>query len=341
MKSISLLALVAPLALGGCLFISETRTQSPERGNKPEDVAAAAPVARPAAVASLTPAAQPAARPAPAPQTAPRITAGMADNQAPVDTTGLTITRDVIYGHHDGMANVYDVIKPKNANGSAVLYMVSGGWVSRWAAPETRVAQFRPLLDMGITVIPIHHGSSPKFKVPDAYADVRRALRHVSLNAKSYGIDAKRLGVFGGSAGGHLTLMLALNGDDGDPAATDPVLRGAARIKTAVAYYPPVDLRRMTGPSDRFPALDFPNDQAAAISPILFVDAKDPPTLIVHGDADQLVPISSGQSIYDALKKAGVKTEMVVIKGGEHGFPNAEHRAEANKAMAAWFKANL
>lgn len=313
MKSVSLAALVAPLLFAGCMVISEEREviRQPER----IEAAQAAP--------------------------APRITAGMADNAAATSTAGLTITRDVVYGHHDGMANVYDVIKPSNANGSAVLYMVSGGWVSRWAPPENRVAQFKALLDAGITVIPIHHGSAPRFKVPEAHADVKRALRHVSLNAASYGIDAKRLGVFGGSAGGHLSLMLGLNGDDGDPAATDHVLRGASRIKAVVAYYPPVDLRRMTGPSDRFPALDFPNDQAAAISPILFVDANDPATLIVHGDADELVNISSGRSIYDALKAAGVKTEMVVIKGGDHGFSDTAHRAEAGAAMAKWFKENL
>jgi acetyl esterase/lipase len=233
------------------------------------------------------------------------------------------------------------VIKPQNANGSAVLYMVSGGWVSRWAAPETRVAQFKALLDSGITVIPIHHGSAPRFKVPEAHADVKRALRHITYNAASYGIDAKRLGVFGGSAGGHLSLMLGLNGDNGDAAATDPVLKAPARIKAVVAYYPPDDLRRLTGPNERFPALDFPNEQAAAISPILFADGKDPATLIVHGDADELVNIASGQRMYDALKAAGAKTEFVVIKGGDHGFSNQAHRAEAGAAMAKWFKENL
>ena len=263
-----------------------------------------------------------------------RITGGVADNQPASSTDGLTIFRDVVYGHHDGMANVYDVIRPQNPSGAAVLYMVSGGWNSRWAAPETRIANFRLLLDAGITVIPVHHGSAPRFKVPEAHADVKRALRHVSLNAATYGIDAKRLGVFGGSAGGHLSLMLGLNGDDGDPAAED-------RIKAVVAYYPPVDLRRMTGPNERFPALDFPVDQAAAISPILFVDAKDPVTLIVHGDADTLVPISSGQSIHDALKQAGVKTDMITIAGGDHGFTEPAHRAQATAAMAKWFKDNL
>jgi acetyl esterase/lipase len=308
MKRAILMSLAAPLALGACMIIAEDR----EPARRVEVVQVERLVTQPAAT------------------------------DASVNTTnGVTIHRDVIYGHHDGMANVYDVIKPANANGSAVLYMVSGGWVSRWAAPETRVNQFKPLLDKGITVIPVHHGSAPRFKVPEAHADVKRALRHVSLNASSYGIDAKRLGVFGGSAGGHLSLMLGLNGDDGDPAATDPVLRGPSRIKAVVAYYPPVDLRRMTGPSDRFPALDFPNDQAAGISPILFVDAKDPATLIVHGDADELVPLASGQSIHDALKAASVKTNMVIIKGGDHGFSEPTHRAEAYAAMASWFAENL
>lgn len=251
------------------------------------------------------------------------------------------ITHDVVYGHKDGMALVYDVIKPANANGTAVIYMVSGGWVSRWASPESRVATFQPLLSRGITVIPVHHGSSPRFKVPEAVADVRLAVRHIRTNAAKYGVNPERLGVYGGSAGGHLSLVLGLAGDEGNPAATDPVLRAPVKVKSVVAYYPPVDLRRMTGPSDRFPALDFDNKLAADISPILFVDAKDPPVLVVHGDADTLVPITSGQSIHEALDKAGVKNKFVTIQGGDHGFTNPEHRKRAGEEMAAWFASTL
>ncbi len=304
-----LMTCVAPLALAGCLIVHEER--EPARVVEVEVKQVVSKADAPAQSASAT------------------------------TKDGLTIHHDVIYGHHDGMANVYDVIRPAKANGSAVLYMVSGGWVSRWAEPETRTQQFKALLDAGITVIPVHHGSAPRFKVPEAHADVKRALRHVSLNAASYGVDPARIGVFGGSAGGHLSLMLGLNGDDGDPAATDPVLRGPARIKAVVAYYPPADIRPLAGPSERFPALDFPKEQAAAISPILFVDAKDPPTLIVHGDADELVPLASGQSIFNALKTAGVKTDLVIIKGGDHGFSEPTHRAEAYAAMARWFRENL
>lgn len=321
-KRMSILAVLAPLALSGCLVVSETR-ETIER--EPDRTAAMG------AVDTLSPNGVPLRGVTVA--TGARSPASTAD--------GLTIHRDVVYGHHDGMANVYDVIRPDNANGSAVLYMVSGGWFSRWAEPESRVSQFRPLLDAGITVIPVHHGSAPRFKVPEAHADVKRALRHVTLNAADYGVDPKRLGVFGGSAGGHLSLMLGLNGDDGEAGAADPVLRAPARIKAVVAYYPPSDLRRLTGPNERFPALDFPQEQAAAISPILFADGNDPATLIVHGDADELVNISSGQAMYDALKKAGARTEFVVIKGGDHGFRDAAHRAEAGAAMAKWFRENL
>jgi len=253
----------------------------------------------------------------------------------------ITITADVVYGHKDGLALFYDVFAPPQPNGAAVLYMVSGGWFSRWQDPQQRIPSFQRLLDRGISVIAVHHGSAPLYKVPDAVADVRRAVRHVRRNAAAYRIDPNRLGVWGGSAGGHLALMLGLASDQGIPDAKDPLERVSNSVKAVVAYYPPVDLRRMTGPSRRFPSLDFDNKLAADISPLLFVDSADPPTLIIHGSADTLVPIASGRSIYEALKQAGVVTEFIEIEGGDHGFPNPEHRARASEAMAQWFAAKL
>lgn len=258
-----------------------------------------------------------------------------------VQVEPIRITADVVYGHKDGMALFYDVFTPAKPNGAAVLFMVSGGWFSRWQEPQQRIDAFQRLLDRGITVFAVHHGSAPLFKVPDAVADVRRAVRHVRSNAAAYGIDANRLGVWGGSAGGHLSLMLGLASDNGKPESKDPLEHVSSAVKAVVAYYPPVDLRRMTGPSKRFPALDFDNALAADISPLLFVDANDPPTLIIHGSADTLVPIASGRSIYNALKQAGGVTEFIEIEGGDHGFTNPEHRARASQAMAEWFAAKL
>ena len=247
---------------------------------------------------------------------------------------------DVIYGHKDGMALVYSVLTPEQANGAAVVFMVSGGWYSRWSESEVYERMFADELAAGFTVIPVHHGSAPRYHVPDAYADVSRAIRHIKMNAQSYGIDSNRIGVTGGSAGGHLSLMLGLNSDSGLKDDGDVVMQQDNSVATIVAYFPPVDLRDIAGPNDRFPALDFDVAKAAAISPILHVDSADPSVLLIHGDADDLVNISASEIMFAELKKQKVESEFIVIPGGQHGF-RGENAKIANKARVEWFKKHL
>jgi len=279
--------------------------------------------------------------------------------------TSGSIVPDVVYGHKAGMALTFDVFSPPGQpNGAAVLNMVSGGWVSRWRDPEEAQAGYQALLDAGFTVLSIRHGSSPRFNVPEAYADVNRAVRFVRLHAVRFGIDPERLGVYGGSAGGHLSLMLGLASDEGDPAADDEVLRVSSRVAAVVAYYPPVDLRKrarasesfpatlpndglffarglVPGAADRFVALEYEEDLGASISPILHVSSDDPPTLLVHGDADALVDLNNSQLIHEAFVSSGVETGLVVIKGAGHGFRTDEERAQASDALVGWFQEHL
>ncbi|MFM8729176.1 MAG: alpha/beta hydrolase [Planctomycetaceae bacterium] len=150
-----------------------------------------------------------------------------------------TIRPDVIYSHKAGMALTYDVVRPtRNPNGAAVLFMVSGGWVSIWAPPETVVRTeqrnlnlFEKIVDRGYTLFLVRHGSSPWFKVPEAVADVRLAIRHIRKNAAEYQIDPERIGVCGGSAGGHLALALGTMGDDGDPDAAVELEKTSSRVQ--------------------------------------------------------------------------------------------------------------
>ena len=242
-------------------------------------------------------------------------------------TTSPRITPDVVYGHKDGMAMTFDVYTPPNPNGAGVLFMVSGGWVSTWAPPESAVRRFEPLTNKGFTVFSVRHGSSPRYKVPEAAADVDRALRFIKTNSATFGVDANRLGAYGGSAGGHLSLLLGL---DADPAG----------LAAVVALFPPVDLRGWTGVNRDFPALDFAADQAASVSPILLASKDDPPTLLIHGDQDKLVPISHSQRMYAALKEAGVTSEFVTIEGGGHGFTGANSQ-RATELLVAWFERHL
>ena len=250
----------------------------------------------------------------------------------------VQVTPDVVYGHKDGMALTFDVFRPSNAHGGAVLYMVSGGWVSRWSPPEWLIARsFGGLLEKGLTVMAVRHGSAPRYKVPEAEADVRRALRYIRLHSEELGIDEDRLGVYGGSAGGHLSLMLGLASDDGAVDSNDEILRTPARVAAVVAYYPPVDLRAIVGPSERFPALDFAEEQAASISPILFASPDDPPTLLIHGDADMLVNVENSEVMFEALQGKRVESELIIVPGGDHGFRLPADRERAQQAMVEWF----
>ena len=150
------------------------------------------------------------------------------------------IDADVVYGHKDGMALVYDVLQPENANGAAIVFMMSGGWYSSWAPPENRARQFADMLDAGFTMIPVYHGSAPRYHIPDAYSDVSRAIRHIKMNAERYGIDSERIGVTGGSAGGHLALMAGLDSDSGMIDDSDEVMQIGNSVAAVVAYFPPV-----------------------------------------------------------------------------------------------------
>ena len=151
-----------------------------------------------------------------------RVVAGLAAAVVVCATNAhAQITADVIYGHKDGMALVYDVFAPAAPNGAGVVRMVSGGWFSVWVDPAERMSSFEPLLAEGFTAFAVHHGSAPRFKDRDAVSDVRAALRHIWAHAPDHGVDPERLGVRGDSADGHLSLTLGLD-SDGVPISASP-----------------------------------------------------------------------------------------------------------------------
>ncbi len=255
------------------------------------------------------------------------------------------ISPDVVYGHKDGLALTFDVFRPDGrANGAGVLFMVSGGWYSRWSPPEQARQRFKPLLDKGFTVFAVRHGSSPRYKIPEIIQDVRRSVRFVRQHAKEYGVDPQRLGVFGGSAGGHLSLVLGTTADDGQPNAKDPLLRVSDRVEAVVAYFPPTDLRPWVKESSpyykNYPALQFDPGKADACSPLLNVSPDDAPTLLIHGDKDKLVPLDHSENILKKLEQTHVPSELLVIPGAAHGFRGADNQ-RAEEAMVGWFEKYL
>jgi len=257
----------------------------------------------------------------------------------------VKIIPDVVYGHKFGMALTFDVFRPQGQpNGAGVLFMVSGGWHSRWTDPKNMLSRFQPLLDEGFTVFSVRHGSSPKFLIPEVVNDVRRSVRFIRLHAKDYGVNPDQLGVWGGSAGGHLSLVLGTTSDKGNPKAKDAVLQNSDRVAAVVAYYAPTDIREFVDEKSpyyhNYPALQFDADLADDFSPVLHVTQDDPPTLLIHGDLDQLVPISHSEKILKQFQDHKVQAELLVIKNAAHGF-KGEDNTRASQAVVKWFKQHL
>jgi acetyl esterase/lipase len=281
------------------------------------------------------------------------------------DDAPYTRTEDVIYGRKWGMALTMDVFAPKkDANGVGIVFVVSGGWHS--AHEGINRGFFAELLKRGYTVFAVVHGSEPKFTIPEAVDDMNRAVRYIRYHAKDYHIDPDRIGVTGGSAGGHLSLMLGTAGRLGDAKAKDSVDHVSSRVQAVACLFPPTDFLNY-GEKDKIalgrgtlagfkPPFDFheqdPKTHAFVpvtdekkvleigkeISPIYHVSAETPPTLIIHGDADALVPIQQSESFIAKLKEAGVPAQLVVHHGAGHGGAGFAATAdEDRKTIADWF----
>ncbi len=285
--------------------------------------------------------------------------AGLADDAL------FTRKQDVIYGRKYGVALTMDVFTPsKNANGAAVVFAVSGGWVSRHDAIQP--ALVTEFLKRGYTVFAVCHGCQPKFTIPEILEDMHRAVRFIRHHAKEYGVDPERFAMTGGSAGGHLSLMLGTTGGPGDPKATDPVDRVSSRLQCVGCFFPPTDFlnfgktgvvmnTRTMRPQFRA-AADFHEmdkdtrlfqritDEARErailqqISPVSHVTQDDAPTLIIHGDKDDLVPLQQSELFLTRLKEVNVAGELVVKKGAGHGWATLPFDIAT---LADWFDKHL
>jgi acetyl esterase/lipase len=262
-------------------------------------------------------------------------------------------TEDVIYGRKPGVALTLDVFQPEKPNRCAVLFMVSGGWFSSHEA--VNVKTYAPYLDRGYTVFAIVHGSQPKYTIPEITQDIHRAVRFVRHNAARWGVDPDKFGVTGGSAGGHLSLTLGTQGGPGKPDAKDPVDRESSAVQAVACFFPPTDFLNYGQPGEDAvgvgtlknfkPAFGSRADTEEGrqtygkeISPIYFITPKLPATLIIHGDADKLVPIQQAESFVKKAKEAGVAAKLIVKEGKAHGWPDI---LSDYPALADWFDEHL
>ena len=241
----------------------------------------------------------------------------------------------VIYTQRHGYELGFETFRPEQPNGLGIIVMVSGGW--RSGSDNFRPWMAAPLLRRGYTIFAVWHLSQPEATVMEIVEDVNRAVRLIRHNARDYGVDPNRLGVTGGSAGGHLSLMLATRGGPGSPEAADPVDRESSAVQAVAIFFPVTDLldlgQSTENPGDGGPPKSFveafgpeATDMAAwkqigrEMSPIYHVTPDLPPVLIFHGDADTLVPLEQSEWFVARARETGATVELVVRPGKQHGW---------------------
>ncbi len=279
------------------------------------------------------------------------LVAASAFAQAPpkvVVPEGVIFERDIEYANPEGQHLQLNLAKPKEGSGPfpAVLCIHGGGFRagSREGYNNTAIK----LAQNGYVAVTISYRLAPKYHFPAAIHDTKAAVRYLRINSKKYNLDPVRIGVTGGSAGGHLAQFLGVTGDvkefEGDQ---NPGV--SSRVSCVVNVYGPSDFTKSYGKSvDAAQVLplwlggDLKTAMPAHVrsSPLNWVTPNAAPTLCIHGSVDKYVHHEQAEWIIAKLKASGVEAELLLLEGAGHGF-KGEEVTKADKAMLDFFAKQL
>ena len=274
-----------------------------------------------------------------------------------------TQKQDVVFAEVHGTGLLMDVFTPTGpANGLAIVDIASGAWYSdRGKIRDHTLAQiYSTLCIRGYVVFAIRPGSKSRYTALEMDQNVKSGIRYVKERAEEYRIDASHLGLTGASAGGHLATLAALTPLAGDAGAKNKADRLDSTVAAVAVFFPPTDFiewreGRMVDAKVLAPLLaigatstqeaslrDKSNEEiqamARAISPLHRVNKPTIPFLLIHGDADEVVPLSHSQKLVDAIQAEGGSAELIVKAGGGHPWLTIPNEVAI---MADWFDKQL
>jgi acetyl esterase/lipase len=230
-------------------------------------------------------------------------------------------TRDgVVFGTGGGRELRCDIYEPPASvkNGIGVLLIHGGGWSS---GDRSQLKGYGVLLGRrGYTCIASEYRLTGEALWPAQIEDVKCAIRYVRANATELGIDPDRLVISGNSAGGHLSLMAG--------GAAQPEFEGngghagvSSAVSAVISFYPPTGLdKRDWGGMPALFGKGAATETIRAASPLEYANAKFPPTLLIQGNKDTVVPPGEATAMYEALDRAGVPVELHMFANQPHGF---------------------
>lgn len=221
-----------------------------------------------------------------------------------------------------------------------VVLIYGSAWFSNRDKQKAFECIGQPLVDAGFAVVSINHRASTEARFPAQINDVKAAIRYVRAHARAYGFDTSFVGITGYSSGGHLaSLAGTTNGVKTYTVGKETVdiegevgqcLGSSSKVSAVVDWFGPIDMMRMdncSAPKDGkspeavllgvAPAEN--PDLVALLGPATYLDRKDPMFLVIHGDADPVVPYCQSERFAEALKAKGLLWDFVTVPGGKHG----------------------
>lgn len=259
--------------------------------------------------------------------------------------TGVKVLRDIEYSRVGDRVLPLDLYLPAKPQKPmpVVMWIHGGGWKG---GSKGSGGKARPMVDKGFAVVDVEYRLSGEAIFPAQIQDCKAAVRWVRANAGKYGFDPERIAVWGSSAGGHLVALLGTSGGEAS-FETDTNFDFSSRVNLVIDWFGPTELHLMNkhavpgstmdhdapnspesrlvgGPIQEKPFISI----ARKASPVSYVSADDPGFLIVHGDQDKLVSYKQSVVLHRALLKAGVKSDLQIVKGGNHGFRLGEKKAD-------------
>ena len=272
-------------------------------------------------------------------------------NPAEQDTPPAEIVfeKNIEYSNPDGQHLQLNMARPKNAKGPLPCVVCIHGGGFRAGKRDGYDGLIQNLARNGFAAVTVSYRLAPKYQFPAAVHDTKAAVRWVRANAAKYGIDPDRIGVTGGSAGGHLAQFLGVTpgvaefeGDGGNSNVS-------SHVKCVVNVYGPSDFTKSYGKSvdaaEVLPLFLGGNLQTALpahirSSPLNWVTPNAAPTLCIHGTEDKYVAHEQAVWMIDRLKASGVEAQLLTLQGAGHGFKGKDANS-ADQALIAYFKKHL
>ena len=258
--------------------------------------------------------------------------------------TATATHRNVAY-HSLDPAQTLDVYLVRTEQPTPVMVFFHGGGWRAGSKQSVPAWLLRGVKNEQFSVVSVEYRFTDVASHPAQTDDCMRAIQFVRQHADQWNLDESRIGVTGGSAGGHLCAWVALHDDIADPKSSDPIQKVSSRVALAVPFAGPTDwtllneiphlhpaYRQLIGsePETAFEKLD--TDKLKDVSPISFASDDDPPMMIIHGDADQIVPVQHAQRLHQKLLANKVDSELVIVPGASHAVAGAGDAATTKKA---------